>query len=213
LTGAAEARFQSRQDLAARRADHRIMISTIPLSEPELEELQNVLLSGEHDAKVELSGLHGLLTAVVSGPKPVTPNEWLPVVWGAGEAAFDDAQQGRRILSLVMRQMNDIASTLMNNPRSFSPLLLVDTSSTPVREYAGGWCHGYLAGVLLRESDWEPFLGEEPIENGLSLFAIGSEDFPNSRLPDAIKPGKLQRRLADAAIGIHEFFLERRDAS
>ena len=188
------------------------MITSIPLSETELDELQTFLLSSERDAKVELSGLHGLLTAVVSGPKPVGPDEWLRVIWNAGEAALDGAE-GERIRSLLMRQMNDVASTLMNNPRSFSPLLLVDGSSKPVREYAGAWCHGYLAGVLLRESDWEPFLGEEPVEDGLSLFAVGSEDFPNARLPDAIKAGKLHRRLADAAVGIYEFFLERRDSN
>lgn len=187
------------------------MISSIPLTETELEELQTFLLSGEGNARLEVSGLHGLLTSVVSGPKAVMPGEWLPVVWENGEAAFAGTEKGQRILSLVMRLMNDAATTLMNNPREFKPLLLIESTSKRPREYAGAWCHGYLAGVLVCESDWEPYLGEEPIEGGLSLFAIGSEDFPKSGALDATKAANLHDRITDAAIGIHRFFLERRE--
>lgn len=186
------------------------MISHTTLTETELEELQTFLLSGEGDAKLEVSGLHGLLTAVVSGPKPVTPSEWLPVVWGTGTAPFDGVEQGERMLSLVMRQMNDIASTLNDKPREFNPLLLIDGSVKQTREYAGAWCHGYLAGVLLRESDWEPFLDEEPVANALSLIAIGSEDFPNSSLPGGINATKLHDGLSDGAVAIHQYFVQQR---
>jgi yecA family protein len=177
------------------------MTSHVSLTAPELDELQTILLSGTNDDRLELSGLHGLQTAVVSSPQPITPDEWLPLV---GDT------RPERMLSLVMRQMNGIAAELAHDPASFAPLLLASDATTPREEYAGAWCNGYLAGVLLRGNEWENFLGERTVEDGLSLIAIGSEDFPRSKLPPGLDRTALHDGLAEAAVAIHHFFQQHR---
>jgi uncharacterized protein YecA (UPF0149 family) len=163
------------------------MTSHVSLTAPELDELQTILLSGTNDDRLELSGLHGLQTAVVSSPKPINPDEWLPLVGHA---------RPERMLA--------------HDPESFAPLLLASDASTPRQEYAGAWCNGYLAGVLLRGNEWENFLGERTVEDGLSLIAIGSEDFPSSKLPPGLDRTALHDGLAEAAVAIHHFFQQHR---
>ncbi|HTJ27560.1 MAG TPA: UPF0149 family protein [Candidatus Limnocylindria bacterium] len=184
------------------------MTPNVPLTEPELDELQTFLLSGTNDDRLEISGLHGLQTAVVSSPKPISPDEWLPLVAGKRSPSFGEGTQGERVLSLVMRQMDGIAAELAYEPRSFSPLLLANAPQR--QEYAGAWCNGYLAGVLLRGNEWENFLAERTVEDGLSLIAIGSEDFPQSKLPPGLDRNALHDGLAEAAVAIHHFFQQRR---
>jgi uncharacterized protein len=186
------------------------MTPNVTLTEPELGELQTFLLSGSNEDWLEISGLHGLQTAVVSSPKPISPDEWLPLVAGKRTPSFGEGARGDRILSLVMRQMDGIAAELTCDPEAFSPLLLASDLPKPRREYAGAWCNGYLAGVLLRGNDWESFLAERTVEDGLSLIAIGSEDFPQSKLPRGLDRNALHDGLAEAAVAIHQFFQQHR---
>jgi uncharacterized protein len=186
------------------------MTPHVPLSEPELDELQTFLLSGTGNDRLELSGLHGLQTAVVSSPKPITPDEWLPLVSGKREGGFGEGEQGARMLSLVMRQMHDIAAELTHDPEGFSPLLLTSGPPQPRRYYAGPWCNGYLTGVLLRGNEWEQFLAEGIVEDGLSLIAIGTEDFPRATLPASLDRTGLHDGLGEAAVAIHRFFQQHR---
>lgn len=68
-----------------------------PLTDDEFQQLSDFLLDRvdeEHDGDpdfdcgiIDVSELDGFLTAVVSGPKPIPPSEWLPVVWGEAVAA------------------------------------------------------------------------------------------------------------------------------
>ena len=50
-----------------------------PLTDIEYEELDDFLLSVEHDdAVLDLSEFDGLITAVVSGPVTIMPSTWMP---------------------------------------------------------------------------------------------------------------------------------------
>ena len=55
-----------------------------PLSDNEIEELDNFLLDLESDESIlNVSELDGLFTAVISSPDTIPPSEWLEVIWGA----------------------------------------------------------------------------------------------------------------------------------
>jgi uncharacterized protein len=85
-----------------------------PLEDAELEQLQHAMMSWPADDALEVSGLHGLLTAVVSGPETVMPSEWLPVVLGS--YVFETQIEAQRVITLIMRFMNEIVDTLINEP-------------------------------------------------------------------------------------------------
>ena len=59
-----------------------------PLSDVEYEELDDFLLSVEHDdAVLDLSEFDGFITAVVSGPNTIMPSTWMPALWGGEDSA------------------------------------------------------------------------------------------------------------------------------
>lgn len=128
-------------------ADHTL---DPPLSDAELGRLGQFL-----DARppgpghLRLDELHGLLTALISGPEPVPPAEWLPLVWR--EAGADTGEEADEILDLVMRLHNDI-STRLAQRGSFRPLLHRERPDAP--EQPQGWCRGYAMGTGFRPRRW-----------------------------------------------------------
>ena len=70
---------------------------TTPLSDEELEELDQFLLSeAVSDEAMLLDTLDGYLTAIVIGPATILPSQWLPGIWGAGEDDAPDSPAGSR---------------------------------------------------------------------------------------------------------------------
>ena len=45
-----------------------------------------------------LSDLDGFLTAIAIGPDLIMPSEWLRVVWGGEEPAFENMEEAQRVL-------------------------------------------------------------------------------------------------------------------
>ena len=61
-----------------------------PLTEAELDELEAFLASDAVPQDcMDLEMLDGYLTAIVSGPEPIQPSEWLPHVWSEGGKSAD----------------------------------------------------------------------------------------------------------------------------
>ncbi|HEX9181063.1 MAG TPA: UPF0149 family protein, partial [Burkholderiales bacterium] len=81
----------------------------VPLSGEELDELEAFLVSeATPDDCMDLETLDGFLTALVSGPEAIMPDEWLPWVWSVeGDPEqhpdFADEAAARRILELMTR--------------------------------------------------------------------------------------------------------------
>lgn len=72
-----------------------------PLNENELEWLDDVLTKYNTDqAILDVAELDGLITAVLSSPRPIEPEQWLVAIWGdprtyrAGHLKRNDAIYG-----------------------------------------------------------------------------------------------------------------------
>jgi len=87
-----------------------------PLSEREIEELEDVLLALPEDrSSLDVSMLDGFLVGVLLQPDPVMPSEWLPLVFDApdGEPMIPgDPDREKRAIDLVMRHYNNLAAHL-----------------------------------------------------------------------------------------------------
>lgn len=118
-----------------------------PLSQSEIDALEGFLASPHlQGSSMDVPMLEGFLTAIVIGPRMVMPGEWLPRVWDRYDAsvasAFVDRRQAERITALLMRFMNGIADTFMNEPDAFEPIFCQRE-----RRGAPEWCEGFLAGT------------------------------------------------------------------
>ena len=122
-----------------------------PLTQAELRRLGEFLDSRPPGpGHLRLDELHGLLTALISGPEPVPPAEWLPLVWR--QAGADSGDEAEEILDLVMRLHNEITRSLAQR-RGFQPLLHSDGEDTDVPQ-PQGWCRGYAMGTGFRPQRW-----------------------------------------------------------
>jgi len=132
-----------------------------PLTEAEHRQLDLFLTSdAAPEGGMDISTLHGFLTAVAIGPGMVRPSEWLPLVWGDEERPeFESREEAEHIFGLIMRMYNDIVRVLRESPDDFFPIIYEESAADPeARPEAENWCRGFMMGTTLRSDDWTPFL-------------------------------------------------------
>ncbi len=148
------------------------------LSQTDLLRLDNFLRSAAcgRDA-MSLSHAHGFLTAAVSGPEGLSPDEWIRLVFD--EPVFDSGEEAREMLGLVMRMYRDIESGLGASGR-FLPLLeYVRDAGGATRIDARVWCEGFISGMTLFREHWTVAAREmlrQPLEVILHLPHMSSAD-------------------------------------
>jgi uncharacterized protein len=198
-----------------------------PLTDAELDELEAFLASDAVPQDcMDLEMLDGYLTAIVSCPESIQPSEWLPQVWSEGgrsaSPAFAGNEQAQRIMGLVLRHMVGIQRTLGESPTRFKPLLYMPEDSAKrggdrAPPEATAWCEGYMAGVTLRDDEWQPLYDAQdardwifPIE--ALAFGDRDDDFTEWVDSDEKREGLIDE-LAVAAVLIYRFWQDRRSAT
>lgn len=184
-----------------------------PLSETEFDELDHFLLHLEsEDSALDLSELDGFFTAIVSGPDIIPPSEWLEVVWGGGEQApvWKSEEQCERIIALMMRHMNTIASILMEMPEDFQALFLEREVEGKIYTIVDEWCHGFMKGVALRSSYWDEM--PSAIEDFLAPMLMFSTEAGYLELEKMSEEEVdfWQRQIEPAVRRIHGYWLTQR---
>jgi uncharacterized protein len=187
-----------------------------PLSDEELQELEDFLLAAENDACMDLSMLDGFLTALAVGPNTLPPSRWLPLLWG-GEARWQSKEQAERILSLVFRHANAILFYLRDDPDVFEPILYEQEEDGRQVPLIDDWCSGFVAGMALDEAGWQPLLEAEAGDDLLyPILLYGTEDGWEARQAHPELEGRLQdmaAALGDCVMGIHDWWLPQRKAN
>jgi len=134
------------------------------LSNTELQRLDRFLLDridedadteGADEGILDISGLDGFFTAIVSGPQMIPPSQWLPAVWGDVEPVWNNEKDFEDIFSLLMRHMNGIATLLMKQPEDFEVIFLERVTEEKTYTIVDEWCEGYMRGVALAAAQWD----------------------------------------------------------
>jgi uncharacterized protein len=150
-----------------------------PLSDEEIEALDDFLLDAEGiDESMNVSMLDGFLTALICAPKLILPSEWMRWVWdtenGKDSPNFSSEDEASRILSMLMRHMNDITRTLSQAPEYYEPLLLENINNGNPIPILDEWCMGFVKGMSLDEEGWSDIAVANP--QWLStIFLYGTE--------------------------------------
>lgn len=202
-----------------------------PLTDAELDELEAFLASDAVPQDcMDLEMLDGYLCAIASGPETIQPSEWLPGVWSEGgksaSPAYGSSEQAQRVMGLMLRHMVGIERTLAESPTRFRPLLYL-----PGDEKSGGrperakdadrappeataWCEGYMAGVKLRDDDWQALYDAQDARDWIfpiEALAFGEHDPEFSEwIDDKEKRESLVDELPVAAVLIYRFWQDRR---
>ncbi|WP_028456161.1 UPF0149 family protein [Chitinilyticum litopenaei] len=148
-----------------------LKMPTLGLTETELEQLNDFLMSGKTpEETMDLEMLDGMLVALTVGPDDVAEEEWLPQVFAGEVPEFDDQAEAELILGLIRRHAEGIMHAYSVRAREaakesalYYPLILEDEGvDEKWQETLGAyWASGFRAGVLLREDAWQAALDED----------------------------------------------------
>ena len=148
-----------------------------PLSDSEFEELDDILLSEDlPEGCMDAITLEGFLTAIAIGPVTVTPDHWLPQVFGNDPEepmpAFPSIEDFERVVNLIMRYYNSVLMIFDIASEKFSPTFYIREVEGKTYTIVDEWCSGFLQGIALAEDAWQPLLEEKPgILRPFQLFA------------------------------------------
>jgi len=138
----------------------RIFAQNEPLTETELDGLEEFLKSCKGGKAMNIEVVDGLFAALIAGPEVVMPSEYLPEVF-SGEMSdtceFDSLDEANDTLALLMRHWNDIAHTL-GKDEVYVPLLLEDQNGVT---RGNDWARGFIRGVDLRHDGWKTLIADE----------------------------------------------------
>jgi uncharacterized protein len=88
-----------------------------PLTDPELERLEDFLYSVNPGEAMSLEEMDGFFCALICSPDLVPPSEYLPHLWGGEHVlhSFESAEEAQEILTLISRHWNTIAAFLLRD--------------------------------------------------------------------------------------------------
>ncbi len=190
-----------------------------PLTDDELDELDRFLVEAEGlEDPMDVSMLDGYFAALLSGPNTIMPSEWMRWVWdlerGEGSPEFKSSKQANRIMRLMMRHMNDVTLTLLNEPEHYEPILIESPGADGPVLVIDEWCEGFMKGVALDAQGWSPLASEHP--DWMSTMELYGTPAGWERLeraaPSIDEHQARARGLGDVVRNIHAYFMVGRRA-
>jgi len=185
-----------------------------PLTETELDRLEEFLQRSKGENSMNIEELDGFFAALIAGPEVVLPSEYLPEVFG-GEMSetcqFAGIDEANDILGLLMRHWNTIAARLYKDD-VYLPILLEDEDLIC---WGNDWARGFMRGVDMRRGGWAELLNDEEqcgwLVPVLILYHEHDED-PEMR-PGPIDQEKREAIIVQMAAGLvkaYQYFRARR---
>ncbi|WP_051304495.1 UPF0149 family protein [Chitinilyticum litopenaei] len=140
------------------------------LTEAELDQLDQFLARHQDQDGLDVSMLHGFLTAILISPVQLHPQNWMPRVSGPdAPPKFQSQAESEVITALILRLYNETAEALNAEEavEQFDPVLYFDENGKPD---CSGWSLGFVIGMhLFAEDVWTPYFDREDTATLLSL--------------------------------------------
>ena len=158
-----------------------------PLSDDELNDLDDLLAALPSDAAMNAEALDGYLAGLLLTPgrqlADLPGADWLPRVWGGDQspepAPFASNKQRKKLVMLVLRHLQSIAAAWAERPQAWEPIFSFADGEDEDTEYADAedWAAGFLTAVDLAPEAWAPLFDNEPTAALLApIAALGGED-------------------------------------
>lgn len=206
------------QDLQPTDQEMQYMLA--PLSDEELEELEEFLLYGlENDEAMTLDTLDGYLHAIAIGPHTIMPSQWLPKVWGEDIAMMppmDNIDHLNHIMGLVMRHYNIIIHGFEHKPPFLAPYWDTYEYDNGEFEEADGWAYGFTEGVSLNRAAWQPLFDSPQGQQWYKPIGLLGEPWFSGDQDELTNTPEQREQLAlqieDSLVKIHAFWRPLREA-
>src|SRR4051794_22259106 len=141
---------------------------------PHLTQLAERLAALPEDAML-LSELDGYLAGVLVCPDLILPSEWLPPIWGTGDAdaapVFDSAEAVQALVGLIMRHYNALSRDLQRGRGRYVPLFEVDPRHDETLWEL--WMSGFERAMALRPQSWAKVVNSD--DEGAAAALTGTQ--------------------------------------
>jgi len=183
-----------------------------PLSELELDRLDEFLRSHKSGKAMNIEEVDGFFCALIAGPEIVMPSEYLSEVFGSETSeilGFNTLPEADEILGLLIRHWNEIAKSLSKR-EAYLPLLLEDENGLV---HGNDWARGFIRGTRLRQEGWAELLNDDDHGGCMipMLMLCHEHDEDPAMRPGPISPKqreKLIMSMAAGLVGAYVYFRE-----
>ena len=153
---------------------------------PDLDRLNDLLDAIPLECEgMTIGEVDGYVAGLIVCPEPVLPAEWLPTVWG-GENGFAELDGADEIAAAVLDHYNRIARELVEEPKSYAPVMEVDRGDGEL--LWGPWINGFERAMRLRADAWDDMAFGDDDEAAASvgtILAMNAFDDGESELTEA----------------------------
>ncbi len=111
-------------------------------------------LSPEPDHTFSLEELTGFVFGLAMTPDIVPPSEWLPVIFGGGNAEYESVEQSLEMTNCLMNLYNRFTGDFHKDKLAFPHK--IETSQEEQLERIYEWVSGFEEAISLREELWDP---------------------------------------------------------
>lgn len=183
-----------------------------PLSDDEINDLDELLAALPTDAAMNAEAMDGYLAGLLLTPGrelASLPGEaWLPLVWGGDRepepAPFVSGKQRKKVVMLVLRHLHSIATAWAQRPQGWEPIFSFADGEDDDTEYADAedWAAGFLMAVDLAPEAWAPWFDQADTAELLApIVALGGE---NGALAESTAAARdeASRRIPDAMLAL-----------
>ncbi len=182
-----------------------------PLTDEELDDLDELLSVLPSDGAMNIEALDGYLTGLLLSPQTLAdlPGEaWIPVVWGGDQEPdpkpFVSGKQRKKVVMAVLRHVQSIAMAWAHAPKAWEPIFSFADGEDENTEYADAedWAVGFLMAVDLAPEAWAPwFDGAETGPLLAPIAALAGEDSPLAE-GSAEDRDEASRKIPDAMLAL-----------
>lgn len=184
-----------------------------PLSDEELNDLDELLAALPADGAMNIEALDGYLAGLLLTPgrnlADVPGADWLPVIWGGDgggddPAPFASGKQRKKVVMGVLRHLQSIASAWTNRPQAWEPIFSFADGEDEDTEYADAedWAAGFLIAVDLAPDLWTPWF--DAAETGALLAPVAALGGPDGELAEGSAEARdeASRKIPDAMLAL-----------
>jgi uncharacterized protein len=103
---------------------------------------------------MEITQIHGLMTAIAIGPELVMPSTWVPLIFSldGSEPTFDSKEQFQTLYTLILSLYNGLITEL--EAEAYGPLFDMMGEEEDEEYDPLGWCIGFMTGMDLMGDEW-----------------------------------------------------------
>ena len=198
--------------------DYKPGLESPPLSDEDLQALDEQLAALPGDGAMNIEQLDGYLTALLLAPTPAAAlpgAAWLPAIWGgdgdgdAPDFPFASGKQKKRVIVMVLRHLHALDRQIHHHPDAWEPIFSVaETEDGDELADAEDWCIGFLQATTLDPEGWGALFDDAvlgPLLLPVALLGGDEADLSAAdaeRLADPMHRDALTRSLPEAVLAL-----------